>query len=73
MSQSETNQKEWEDEQNWVPWFGIYSSTMDSRLWVRKRMPAWGWTINFGHSNGKITFWLILGFVSLILLTAVFY
>jgi uncharacterized membrane protein len=28
---------------------GLYFSKRDSRLWVPKRLPYLGWTINLGH------------------------
>ncbi|GHA00292.1 hypothetical protein GCM10008090_06260 [Arenicella chitinivorans] len=72
MAESEINQQEWQDERNWVTWFGIYSSRRDSRLWVPKRMPALGWTINFGHPRGPLLFWCILGVLALLVLLAVY-
>ena len=72
VSQSQTNQTEWQDEQNWVSWFGIYSSRADSRLWVPKRMPAMGWTIYFGHPKGAVTFWIILSLIASVLLAVLY-
>lgn len=71
VTDSDINQQEWQDERNWVTWFGIYSSRRDTRLWVPKRMPALGWTINFGHPRGPITFWSILAVLTLALLFAI--
>ena len=54
MTQQDINQTEWGKPQNWAgpKLFGIYSSKSDKRLWVPKRKPSWGWTINVGHPRG---------------------
>ena len=54
MTQEDINQSEWSKPQNWSgpKLFGIYSSKADKRLWVPKRIPSWGWTINVGHPGG---------------------
>lgn len=47
MNQKEINEAEWKDPRNWRGgWLGIYRSDRDSRLWVPKRNPAMGWTVN---------------------------
>jgi uncharacterized membrane protein len=48
MTQEDIKQTEWSNAQNWSgsKLFGIYSSKTDKRLWVPKRIPSWGWTIN---------------------------
>jgi uncharacterized membrane protein len=53
-SQEEINQREWEQRSNWSGWFGSYSSTVDTRLWVPKRpMMGTGQALNFGHAGAK--------------------
>ena len=37
----------WNDPNNWTVW--AYSSEEDPRVFVSKRRPWFGWTINFGH------------------------
>jgi uncharacterized membrane protein len=41
-------QAEWENPANWRL-RGCYVAPRDPRVWVRKRNPARGWTVNFGH------------------------
>ena len=55
-TQEAINQQEWERPNNWR-WLG-YSSERDTRLWVPKRNPRLGWTINFAHPAGR---WTCLG------------
>jgi len=52
--QDAINQREWEQPVNWSGWFGSYSSTVDSRLWVPKRpMTGTGQALNFGHPGAR--------------------
>ncbi len=46
-------QAEWEDPANWRT-FGIYVAPRDPRVWVRKRNPVRGWTLNFAHSRSWV-------------------
>lgn len=45
------NKNEWHNPDNWsgMGLFGIYFSKADTRIWVPKATPAFGWTLNFGH------------------------
>ena len=54
------NQNEWHNTGNWsrMGLFGIYFSKADTRLWVPKATPAFGWTLNFGHRHSVL--WLTL-------------
>ena len=54
MNQQDINQAEWSKPENWSgpKLLGLYSSKSDTRLWVPKRTPALGWTINVGHPGG---------------------
>jgi uncharacterized membrane protein len=52
------NQQEWEHPDNWTGPLGIYRSARDTRLWVPKRNPAYGWTLNFAH---RAAWWSLLG------------
>jgi uncharacterized membrane protein len=64
--QDGVNQSQWEDPSNW--WLGLlYHSQRDDRVWVPKRLPSFGVTINLGRSLGlaialAIPF-LIIGFI----------
>lgn len=58
MTNDEMNQVEWEDPDNWSdPVFGIYFSKRDTRSWVPKRVPSFGWTLNLGHRHAA--WWLV--------------
>lgn len=46
-------------------WAGLYHDPDDPRLFVPKRNPTWGWTINVEHSYGRATLGLILVLVAL--------
>ena len=69
MSQTEINQNEWSSAENWngrlIP--GLYFSRRDSRLWVPKRVPYLGWTLNLAHPS--VT-WLITAFALLLIVAA---
>lgn len=69
MAPDETNQKEWDNPQNWSDrWIGLYFSKRDSRLWVPKRNPRLGWTLNLAHPAGAVwLFGLFLGIILLII------
>ncbi len=54
MSEKERNEREWADSANWSGWLGIYRSKRDSRLWVPKRLPWMGWTINLAHPKARL-------------------
>ena len=50
MEQHERNDVEWRDPANWTGRaLPRYASERDTRLWVPKRNPALGWTLNFSH------------------------
>ena len=58
MTRDEVNRAEWENPANWSDTVaGVYFSKRDTRVWVPKRVPAWGWTINLGHPAGA--WWLV--------------
>ena len=58
MTQDQIDQAESENPANWSDTIvGVYFSKRDSRVWVPKRMPSWGWTINLGHPSGA--WWLV--------------
>jgi uncharacterized membrane protein len=49
-----TNHREWERPENWMGWFGSYSSAADTRLWVPKRaMTGSGLTLNFARPGAR--------------------
>ena len=39
---------------------GLYHDAEDPRLWVPKRNPSFGWTINLDHPYGRATLTLVL-------------
>ena len=58
MRPDEQNRREWERPENWRGgWLGIYVAPRDTRVWVPKRVPGLGWTLNFAHRRS----WLWLG------------
>lgn len=58
MTQEEINKAEWMNEKNWKGgWLGIYKSSRDTRVWVPKRNPTMGITVNFAHRAGVL--WLL--------------
>lgn len=62
MTQNEIDAAEWENEANWShPVFGVYFSKRDSRTWVPKRVPSWGWTLNLGRPGSV---WWIVGLIT---------
>lgn len=69
MSQTQINEQEWNRSENWngrlIP--ALYFSSRDSRLWVPKRLPYLGWTINFAHPNA---IWVLLALGLLLIGTA---
>ena len=68
MSQGEINDREWANADNWSGprWMSLYFSKRDTRLFVPKRMPWMGWTLNMGHSAGAVSYVLILVIVALL-------
>jgi uncharacterized membrane protein len=69
MTQKEINTAEWQDENNWRGgWLGIYSSPRDTRIWVPKRNPAYGLTLNLAHRAGQLWLAAMLGFPILIII-----
>jgi uncharacterized membrane protein len=49
--QDSLNESEWHNAANW--WWGIlYHSQLDDRIWVPKRSPSFGLTINLARPFG---------------------
>jgi uncharacterized membrane protein len=44
---------------NWSgpAWLSVYFSKRDTRVWVPKRIPALGWTVNLGRTGGVL--WMV--------------
>ena len=57
-TQDEINQEEWERPENWTGALCIYRSARDVRIWVPKRNPKLGQTLNFAHAGA---WWTLLG------------
>jgi uncharacterized membrane protein len=58
MNQAEINDAEWRNPANWHGgWLGFYVSPRDTRVWVPKRKPGLGWTLNMAHRSGRL--WLL--------------
>lgn len=54
----EGNEAEWRNPENWSgALVGVYFSKRDTRVWVPKRVPRWGWTLNLG--NPAAAWWLV--------------
>lgn len=68
MSQQAINEREWRDPANWSAprWLGFYFSKRDSRAWVPKAVPAFGWTPNLAHPRGAASLLLIMLAIALI-------
>ena len=43
------NEEEWRRPENWHGAFETYRAPRDSRVWVPKRSPMMGWTLNAAH------------------------
>jgi uncharacterized membrane protein len=63
MTQDTINQSEWDNRANWTAL--TYNSPKDSRIFVPKRR-GFGWTLNFGHTRGKILFGAFLALPAVI-------
>jgi len=54
----EIEQAEWAKPDNWGDGpMGLYFSKRDRRLWVPKRQPGMGWTLNFAHRAAGL--WIV--------------
>ena len=56
MNDQAVQTQEWNDPSNWSrkAWLGVYFNKRDPRLWVRKPVPAMGWTLNFARPFAAI-------------------
>ena len=59
--QARISQAEWERPENWSSWLGLYRSERDTRLFVPRRNPAMGWTLNTAH---RAAWWTLLGLLT---------
>lgn len=63
VMQDEVNREEWANPANWSDAIvGLYFSKRDTRVWVPKRRPGLGWTLNLGHPAGA---WWLVGLITL--------
>jgi uncharacterized membrane protein len=68
MTQDEINDKEWHNPENWrLGWLHVYMSQADTRVWVPKRKPGIGYTVNLGHRGGMV---ILLVLIAAILFAA---
>ena len=59
MSDAEID--EWEKDENWYGgWLGVYYAPRDPRVWVAKRPPRIGWTVNFARRSSWVWLAVIL-------------
>ena len=71
MTQDDIDQREWARPENWHAGpVGVYCSRRDSRVWVPRRHPALGWTVNVGRKAGVAWTAFFAGGVLLVLLLA---
>lgn len=61
------NKDEWKNPANWSgpKWLALYFSKKDTRLWVPKKNPMMGWTLNFGHDSAGMVLILFIMFIVL--------
>lgn len=55
---------------NYTGW-GLYNDAADPRILVPKRIPAFGWTINIGHTPGRMTLAAIAALVTVSVIVSV--
>ena len=61
----------WSDPRHWRGgWLGIYANARDDRLWVRKKPPGLGWTLNLGHPRARWVIALLLAAIAAAMLAA---
>ena len=56
-----------QDPSNWK-WGIFYHNTNDPRVWVPKRNPVMGWTVNFAH---RAAYWWLIGLTAIPLLASI--
>jgi uncharacterized membrane protein len=60
-TEQDINNAEWHDPRNWHGgWLGLYSSSRDTRMFVPKRQPWMGFTVNFARPSGVLALLLIV-------------
>jgi uncharacterized membrane protein len=52
-------------------WLGFYVNAQDPRLWVPKKRPGIGWTLNLGHRHARVVLALLAALVLAALAAAV--
>lgn len=60
-TQAERNDAEWHRDENWRGWLDSYVAPNDTRVWVPKRSPWMGWTLNFAHRVSWLWLAALLG------------
>ncbi len=63
----EHHRLEWRKPGNWIGirWLRFYHASGDDRVWVPKRVPWLGWTINLAHPAGRVMMLaLVLGILA---------
>jgi|GEM_PF-689853 len=69
MDQERINRQEWSNPERWSgpDWMALYFSKKDARIWVRKRIPRMGWTLNLGRTSGVVWLIFIVGAVPVLI------
>jgi uncharacterized membrane protein len=57
-------EREWHNAKNWRFLNLIYVAPQDPRVWVRKRQPEFGWTLNFAHTASWLGAAAIVGLLA---------
>jgi uncharacterized membrane protein len=59
----------WDDPRHWHGGLlGLYVNPGDPRIWVPKRRPGFGWTLNFAHAKARWVFASLMGGIALLAL-----
>ena len=71
MKEARDDGSGWSDPRNWRGgWLGLYVNARDGRLWVPKKRPGLGWTLNLGHPHARWVIALLLALVAAGMLAA---
>ncbi len=73
MTQQQINHAQWNDPDNWSgPFNDLYFSKQDSRVWVPRKGPWNGWTMNLAQPRGAMWLYgMVYGVYSLLTLALI--